>query len=312
MATSPSPRPPVVVPYDFRRPNKFSREHVRALSIVGETFARRCSTALTTTVRTTCQVGVGPIGQLTYDELISDLPSPTYLAIIEVPPLPGAALLHIPLPIVMSCIDRLLGGPGGPGPNRPLTEIESALAVGVVDRILGEFAYAFESLAPLQPKLVHQESNPQFAQIVGAAEMVVSIGFSIRVGAEAETMTLSLPLVNLQPVLDEVAGNVHKGSRTEVDRRAVTTALVAGVERAPLTVSLHFDEVILSSREILELRPGHIVALGHGVERHLTVSVGDTRRFKARVGRRNRRLACQLLEAIPQEKPMTKLPAVLA
>ncbi len=311
MASSQSARPQSVVAYDFRRPNKFSREHVRALSIVGETFARRCSTALTTTVRTVCQVNVGAIGQLSYDEFISEVPNPTYLAIVELPPLPGSALVHIPLPVVMACIDKLLGGPGGPGPKRPLTEIEASLAQGVVQRILAEFAYAFESLSPLQPNLVHQESNPQFAQIVGAAEMVVSIGFELRVGSECETMTFCIPLGALQPVLDEVAGNANRGTRADIDRRAVTAALVAGVERAPLTVRLHFDEVVLSSREILELRPGHVVALGHGVEQHLTVSVGDTRRFKARVGRRNRRLACQLLEAIPQEDPMSLLPAVL-
>jgi flagellar motor switch protein FliM len=311
MAPSPT-RTPTIAPYDFRRPNKFSREHVRALSIVGETFARRCSTALSTTVRTQCQVQVGAITQLSYDELISGIPNPTYLAIVELPPLPGAALLHIPLPLVMASIDKLLGGPGGPGPNRPLTEIEATLAPTVVERILSEFAYAFESLAPLRPTLEHQESNPQFAQIVGAAEMVVSMEFELRIGSQEATMTLCIPLNALQPVLDEVAGNANKGARSDIDRRAVSAALSAGVERAALTITLHFDEVILSSREILDLRPGHVVALGQGTDQHLTVSVGATRRYKARVGRRNRRLACQLLEEIPQETSMSLLPAVLA
>lgn len=312
MTPSPTVRTPTVAPYDFRRPNKFSREHVRALSIVGETFARRCSTALTTTVRTVCQVSVGAITQLSYDELISDIPNPTYLAIVELPPLPGAALVHIPLPLVMASIDKLLGGPGGPGPKRPLTEIETSLAPTVVQRILAEFAYAFESLAPLQPELVHQESNPQFAQIVGAAEMVVSIGFDLRIGSQHETMTFCIPLNALQPVLDEAVGNANKGARSDIDRRAVTAALSAGVQRAPLTVTLHFDEITLSSREILDLRPGHVIALGQGTEQHLTVSVGSTRRYKARVGRRSRRLACQLLEEIPQETSLANLPAVIA
>jgi flagellar motor switch protein FliM len=312
MAPNTAPRTQTVAPYDFRRPNKFSREHVRALSIVGETFARRCSTALSTTVRAICQVSVGAVGQLTYDEFISEIPNPSYMTIVELPPLAGSALVHIPLPVIMAAIDKLLGGPGGAGPKRALTEIESSLAVGIVERILAEFAYAFESLAPLQPNLVHQESNPQFAQIAGAAEMVVSIGFDLRIASQSSTMTICIPLTSLQPILDEVGGHSSKGARSDVDRRAVATALASSVERAPMNVALHFDQIILSSREILELRPGNVIALGHGVEEHLTVSVGDTRRFKARVGRRNRRLACQLLEEIPQENSMDLLPAVLA
>ncbi len=139
----PSPSATPVV-YDFRRPNKFTREHVRALQIASETFARQFTTVLSTTLRTVSQVQAKGIHQLTYDEYILDVPNPTYLAILSLPPLAGASIFHLPLPVVMTAVDRLLGGPGtGPSLHRPLTEIEQSLVRDLLGRVLRELAYAF-------------------------------------------------------------------------------------------------------------------------------------------------------------------------
>src|SRR5438270_208477 len=196
------------VAYDFRRPNKFTREHVRALQIASETFARQFTTVLSTTLRTVSQVQARGIGQLTYDEYIRDVPNPTYLAILALPPLAGASIFHLPLPVVMTAVDRLLGGPGtGPTVNRPLTEIEQSLVRDLLGRVLRELAYAFESLTALEPAVIHQESNPQFAQIGSPSDMVIVFVYDLRIGGQAGQATLCVPFAALQPVLDEVTGN---------------------------------------------------------------------------------------------------------
>ena len=131
-----------MVPFDFRRPNKFSRDHVRAFQIVHETFARQLSTVLATTLRAGANCTLGTVEQLTYDEYVRSLPNPSYLIVLSLSPLPGAAILQFPLPIVFAAIDRLLGGTGDSvSPKRPLTEIESNLMRSVVDRTLRELEY---------------------------------------------------------------------------------------------------------------------------------------------------------------------------
>ena len=140
-------KPAKVVAYDFKRPNKFNRDHARALQLVGETLARQFTTDLSTTVRTTSHLTFVDVGQLTYDEHVRTIPSPTYLGMVSLEPLSGLALLHVPLPVMMTIIDRLLGGSGtGNFPNRPLTDIELALAQTLITRLLRELALAFESL----------------------------------------------------------------------------------------------------------------------------------------------------------------------
>ena len=163
-------------PYDFRRPHKFNREHVRALQIVGETFARRFAATLSTTVRAVSQITLDGVSQFTYDEYIRALPNPACMAIITLEPLPGTAALHLPVPVLYEAIDHLLGGPGGSVMgDQPLTEIEMGLARQFQERALVELARSFESIVTLTPRLLHQEANPQFAQVAVSTDLIVSM-----------------------------------------------------------------------------------------------------------------------------------------
>src|SRR5262249_35052578 len=96
--------------FDFRRPSKFSRDHFRAFQIVHETFSRQLTTVLSTSLRTMCQVTLDEVEQLSYGEYVQELPNPSFLAIFQLDPLPGASMIFIPLPLVMNCIEFLLGG----------------------------------------------------------------------------------------------------------------------------------------------------------------------------------------------------------
>lgn len=296
--------PPSTTPvvYDFRRPNKFTREHVRALQIASETFARQFTTVLSTTLRTVSQVQAKGIHQLTYDEYIRDVPNPTYLAILSLAPLAGASIFHLPLPVVMTAVDRLLGGPGaGPALHRPLTEIEQSLMRDLLGRVLRELAYAFESLTALEPTVLHQESNPQFAQIGSPSDMVIVFVYDLRIGGQAGEATLCVPFASLQPVLDEVAANSLLAGRVEADADSVRESLASRMGAAPVTVSVSFPPVTLALSDIVDLRPGDVLPLEHRVDDPLEVSIGGLPRFAARPGRRGKRLACVITSVAAKE-----------
>lgn len=298
-----SPTRSTAVPYDFRRPNKFNREHVRALQIANETFARQFTTVLSSTLRTVSTVSLRNVGQLTYDEYIRDIPNPSYLALVSLAPLTGASIFHLPLPVAMAAVDRLLGGTGtGATPNRPLTDIEAVLMRDLMGRILHELAYGFESLTAITPKLLQQEFNPQFAQIAAATDMCVCMTYDVRVGAQQGEATLCVPFASIQPVLDEVAGSSLLVGRAASDPRAVYQALAARIGMAPVEVSVRFDEVTLSSAEIVDLQPGDVLPLGHGTDVPLTVSVAGQDAFSAMAGRRGKRLACLIVDTGTEAK----------
>lgn len=286
------------VRYDFRRPNKFNRDHVRALQISSETFARQWTTLLSTTLRAVSQVSVRKIEQFTYDEYVREIPNPSYLAILALRPLAGTAILHLPLPVVMASVDRLVGGPGSARqPRRAITEIEGSLLRTLMGRVLRELAYGFESLTHIEPQLVHQESNPQFAQIAGASDMVVVIEFDIRMASTGGVASLCIPFSSLQPVLDELTANALEAGKQSVDPVGLRLSLEERLNEAPLPVSVRFSQVTLTAAEIVALHPGDLVALHHHVEAPLDIAISGVNRFQARAGRRGKRLAALVLDA---------------
>lgn len=293
LLTSPHATPQT---YDFRRPHKFNREHVRALHIVGETFARRLASALSTTVRAICQITLHNVSQLTYEEYIRAIPLPACLAVIALQPLPGTALLHIPVPVLLEATDRLLGGPGGAAvPDRPLTEIEMALARTFQELALKELRKSFESIVSLTPELLHQEANPQFAQVAVSTDLIVAVSVVMRIGNQEGAASICIPYSSLQPALDEMSGQIARSSQSVDDPERVQHALEIGLEKVPVPVTVRFNDVSLTSTELVDLQCGDVLALHHRVDEPLAVDVGGVRRFSARPGRAGRRLACVLV-----------------
>ncbi|MGE0306577.1 MAG: flagellar motor switch protein FliM [Acidimicrobiia bacterium] len=290
-----------VRPFDFRRPNKLNRDHVRTLEIVQETFARQFTTVLSSSLRAVSNVTVESIEQLSYDEYVRATPNPTYLSVLSVSPLPGVALFQLPLQISFAAVDMLLGGHGkGNDFSRPLTDIEVTLLRDLMSRVLSELRYAFESVVEFDPTVVQVESNPQFAQVAAPSDMIVVTTFDVRINSANGRATLAFPYGSLTPVLDSFTGNVVMAER---DAHIVETARAHLRERvieAPVDVSVQFDPIFLTSGEIVSLRPGDVIPLGQSVSSALTVAVANSPTFIGRPARRGKRLACQIIAPIKE------------
>jgi flagellar motor switch protein FliM len=283
-------------PYDFRRPTKLSREHVRTLQIAYETFARQYTTLLTTSLRAVSQVTLVSIEQLTYDEYISSLTSPTVMATVTLDPLPGTTILEFSLATAMTCIDHMLGGPGGPQPQRPLTDMETPLLNGMIERILGELRWAFESIVPVRPRLDGIEYNPQFLQAGAASDPVIVASFDMRVGGEECVATVCMPFTAIFPRLQGERGDT---ALTEAQRTARETAyrnVVAGLQGTPLEVAVRFEAVSMRAKDLVDLRPGDVVPLTHAVTTPLAVTAAGITFAHAVAGSQGKRLACLVVD----------------
>lgn len=290
--------------FDFRRPNTFSRDHVRALSIVHETFARQAGTVLSTSLRAVSQVTVASVDQVPYDDYIGSSPNPSLLAVVSLEPLPGEGILQMPLPLAMSILDRQLGGSGaGPYPARALTDIEEGLITEVLERCLTELASAFDSLVTLDLKIVQLESNPQFAQIVAPSDMVVVAVFDTRIGGEEGELSFCIPFSSLQPRLEAIAGHSLGGDRRFGDLAGAAAAMDRAMQNVPVDVSVRFDPVVLTSSELVGLEPGDVVPLGHAADQPLTLIAGGVPFLAAVAGRKRKRLACRIVDTDTQGAP---------
>ncbi len=291
--------------YDFRRPNRFSREHVRALQIVNETFARQFSMVLSTMLRMSSLVSVTAVRQDTAEGYVRGVPNPSLLAVLDFdgdggPEVPsdrqvsGAGVLQMPMGMVMSMLDRMLGGSGGPDqPIRALRDIEVGLVRQLLVRIVHELTTAFESLAPVSPVIESLESDPQFLQFAAPSDPVIVADFVVRIGERVEGSTLCIPFATLKPALDALSSS-RTTHRTDKNERAA-----AAVERhlnvVPVEVSVAFNDVTVSAAQVLSLAIGDVLPLRHPVARPLTVRADGVRVAGAVPGSHGSHLACQIV-----------------
>jgi flagellar motor switch protein FliM len=277
--------------YDFRRPIKLSREHVRSLQICFETYARSCGNLLTTRLRVVSSVTLASIEQLTYDEYVAGLANPTVIATVAIDPLPGAVLVEMASSAAMTAIDHMLGGPGGPQPERPLTEVEMPLLRGLLERMLAELRYGFETLVDISPKLREIEYNAQFLRAHQPGDAVVIASFDMKIGTEECVASICLPFTTILPVLEKQE-TVELSAAERVVRDSAHRNLTAGLSAAPIEVAVRFQPIRMRTDDIVDLRPGDVVPLGHPTSLPLEVTVNETVFAHAVPGNQGTRLAC--------------------
>jgi len=256
-------------PYDFRRPTKLSRDHVRALQMCYETYARRVTTLLTSGLRQLCQVNLVAIEHQSYEEYMFEFSVPTALA----------------------CVDYLLGGPGGDQPTRQLTDLESGLLRNLIDQMLSVLRYAVEPTIGLDPKLRAIEFNPQFVQAAGASDGVIVGSFQMRVGNQVCVSTLCVPFASLLPRLQVGKEGRAQTAAEQQSQRQAAQQVRAALGNVPVEVALSFQPVQLTPNQIVRLEPGDVINLRHRVTTPLTVQSGGITFAHALAGRQGSRLA---------------------
>jgi len=288
-------------PYDFRRPIKLSREHVRLLQIVFEQYARSCSTLLTTRLRAVSNVSLLAIEQLTYEEYIGTLTTATVVASVTVSPLPGQILMEVPLSTAMASIDHMLGGPGGTQPARQLTDVEVPLLRGLFERMLAELRYGFEQLVDITPRLGALEYNPQFVRAAAPGDPVVVASFEMKIGDEETVASVCLPFTTILPVLRHDKPEAKLSEAEHLLKRNAQQKIGNSLATAPVEVAVRFRSVRMRTNDIVDLRPGDVVALSHPVAAPLMITVNDTTFGYAVPGNQGSRLAC-LVVPPPKEE----------
>lgn len=300
-------------PYDFRRQSTLSREHVRTMQIVQETFARGFSTMLASQLRSVTHVSIKAIEQHSYDEYVRDLPNPTLLTLLSLSPLSGAAILQLPLDVAFCAVELLMGGGGHvEQPSRPLTDLELQLIRGIIDRALPELRYAFEPVVATEPEILSQESNPQYAQIAAPTDMVIVVSYEVRIETIAGVATLCIPFSSLQPHLDALSATSLYGAQSMVNVVETRERLQEHVGETPVTVSAQFRPIELTANDIVALKVGDVVPLSHPLDEPLTLLVGDIPTHHARIGRRNRRLAVLIDDKVDPLSPPSRQPVRLS
>ena len=294
------PRPPrkhkEAQAYDFKRPERVSKEQMRALQGIHESFARNFGASLSGFLRTIVEVRVATTEQLTYSEFIHSLPNPTNFNLLTVEPLQGQVCLEISPLIIYPIIDRLLGGTNTELfiPQRPLTLIEQRLIGRITDRALKTMTEAWSALVEVEFKIAEVESNPQLVQLVAPNEVVVVIGFEIKIGTRAGTISLCFPFTVIEPVMGKLMSQgwlAYQRRSTVEDKSEV---IAQGLGATEVEVVAYLAETTITVGEIMTLQPGDILQTSKEVGGDIIMQVKGRNKFAGKIGRHKDHLAIKI------------------
>ena len=281
--------------YDFRRPNKFSEDHLRTLQMLHEGYARLLSSFLSSNLRSNIVVRVTTVDQFTFEDFVSSVPSPTLLTVFSLPPLDGLAVLETNPMFLFPIIDLLFGGSGAMSDRvRVLTEIELSVMKKLIPKLLDQLVIAWKDFSEVTAELQNIETNPRLVQVINPGEMIALLTFTTVIGGTSRGLVnLCLPHLLLESVLSKLSVH-YQSARNDVVREDDLLRLEhwLGLAEVPLTAITGETEITV--RDFLQLQEGDVLTLDRRIDEDMDFYIEGKLKYKVQPGTRGRFMAVQV------------------
>lgn len=289
--------------YDFARPSKFSKDHLRTLEIIFENYGRLMSTNLPAYLRKNIQVEVMNAEANTYSEFSNALSNPVLLGVVNFVPLEGNIIIELASNLGFAIVDRMLGGGGNPlEHSRDFTEIELIILERVLEVCTNLLVDPWESVVELEPRLERIETNSQFAQFISPSEMTAIVTMNIKIGSVEGLMNICIPYSCVEPVIDKLNTKYWYSSMKENDTGSYQENIEALISRAKIPIRALLGRSSISVNDFINIQIGDIIKLDTKVEDELDVYVGNIKKFKALPGATSDSYAVRVTSVIREEQ----------
>lgn len=288
--------------YDFARPAKFSKEHLRTLEIIFEHFGRLISSNFPAYLRKNVQVDVMNSEAVTYSEFSNALLNPALLGIVNFAPLNGSIIIELAPNLGFTIIDRMLGGLGEPlDKSRDFSEIELSVLERIFTIFVDLLREPWRNVIELHPRLERIETNSQFAQIISPSEMIAIVTINITIGDVQGLMNVCLPFITLEDIMDKLNTKYWFSTMQSKDEQAYNEYIEAAINKAQIPIKAILGKSTISVMDFINLQMGDIVRLDSHVDEELDVYVGNIVKFKALPGTGSDGYAVKVTEVIREE-----------
>ena len=288
--------------YDFARPAKFSKEHLRTLEIIFENFGRLVSSNLPAYLRKNVQIDVMNSEAVTYSEFSNALSNPLLLGIVNFAPLSGNILIELASNLGFTIIDRMLGGLGIPlDKPREFSEIELSVLERIFNVLVDLLRDPWQNVVEIHPRLERIETNSQFAQIISPSEMIAIITINMSIGNVEGLMNICLPFMTLEDIMDKLNTKYWFSTMQDSDSEAYSEFIETAINKAQIPIRALLGRSSIAVMDFINLQVGDIIRLDSHMDEELDVYVGDIVKFKALPGSGAENYAVKVTEIIREE-----------
>lgn len=289
--------------YDFARPAKFSKEHLRTLEIIFEHYGRLLSTNLPGYLRKNIQVEVANAEAVTYQEFSNALSNPVILGIANFSPMKANVLVEMGTNLGYAMIDRMLGGEGNPlDKSREFSDIELAIIEKIMGMCIRLMREPWTNVLEINPYLERIETNSQFAQIISPQEMTALVTLNIHIGDVDGMMNVCIPYMAVEDIMERLSTKYWYSTLQAKDENDYEEAIESLIKRAQIPITAMLGKTELSVQEFAGLQVGDIIRLNVGVEDELKVYVGNIKKFTALPGSSGDQYAVRVTSVLREEQ----------
>lgn len=288
--------------YDFARPAKFSKEHLRTLEIIFEHFGRLVSTNLPAYLRKNVQMEVVNSEAVTYSEFTNALSNPVLFGIINFEPLQGNIVIELASNLGYAIVDRMLGGTGEPLEKiRDYSEIELSILERIFTICVNLLREPWKNVVEIEPRLERIETNSQFAQIISPSEMIAIVTINMKIGDVVGLMNICLPFITLEDVMDKLNTKYWYSTMQKTEDNAYFDLIETAISKAQIPLKAVLGTSTISVNDFVNLQKGDIIKVNKQYEEELDIYVGNMLKFKALPGSASENYAVKITKVIREE-----------
>lgn len=288
--------------YDFKSPQKFSKDHLRTLELIYDNYSRIISNYLTAQVRSNVKVKIETIQQITYEEFIHSIPNPTILTMFKMPPLSGTILFETNPQFTYQIIDVLLGGSGaGKYRNREFTDIDKNIVRHINKTLISSMKLAWEDVLEVEPEIEGVETNPALNQTMAPTEPVALITFSAEMNKASSLINICIPYLSIEKVLDKLIVQYWFQENDEKLLKESRDKLKDRLNVVDVSLTAILGECSITVDDFLKLNTGDVITLNEKYNNAVKVFVADKPYYYAKPGVVGKNLGVQILDIIDKD-----------
>ncbi|MEE9442137.1 MAG: flagellar motor switch protein FliM [candidate division Zixibacteria bacterium] len=274
-----------VVVYDFKHPNRVSKDQLRTIENMHDNFAGHIGSVLSNIHRAMLDVDLVSVDQITYSEFIMSLVSPSCTFTFTAEPLDGACIVDFNPTLTYAFVERMFGGMGKVlDTGRELTGIERSLMNRIVRVIFKELEDAWAHICPIQIEQKSLETNPQFVQIVPPGETVIVISLQLKLFQSTGLITICYPYIALENIIGKLSAqnwiDATKRKSMEIDEE-VNRENLLGLA-VPMQAILAGTEVRI--REFINMKVGDIITTNTKINKEMDIFIRNRKKLLGRPG----------------------------
>lgn len=289
--------------YDFKRPAKFSKEHLRTLEIIYEHYGRLLSTNLPVYLRKNIQVSVASSETVTFSEFTNALSNPVILGIVDFKPLPGNIIIELSPNLGFAMIDRMLGGQGIPlEKSRDFSEIEMNILQKLIVVCMQLMREPWKNVIDINPMMERIETNAQFAQVIAPSDMIAIVSLNVKIGDAEGFMNICLPYFTLEDVMDKLNTKYWFSTMQKDDKVDYEEHIESLIKRIDVPIKAILGRSQVSVSDFINLQLGDIIRLDTRVDSEMEVFVGNIKKFTALPGSSKDQYAVRVTSVIREEE----------